>query len=334
MEKLLADFQTLVLAYAPDAIYPALKQIPPIAFAAASAGLSLFIVWSFFAALTRLFGGGRRREQYDYDDNVVRYDHRAMPPPNPHAGAQAYDREQDEPAAFRRPVERRAAAFAAEPQFAPAPPPMAPPPQPPADDRVARYEAVMDDGDAAAYAGDPQRALHQFREALDLARQLALPEPDNALAQRRVAKALLKGGDAVARIGDAAASRQWHDQALALLRRLYATQAGDIGLAREYAVTLERAGAGAAASGDKVAARQAFEEELRVVGGISHQYPNDPQWGRFRAVIHVMLGNLGEYDSRSHYEQARALFDSLERAGIIQQNDAQTLHQLRSVLTA
>jgi hypothetical protein len=47
-----------------------------------------------------------------------------------------------------------------------------------------------------------------------------------------------------------------------------------------------------------------------------------------------MLGNLNEGDSRAHYEQARQLFETLERAGQIQESDAQTLGQLRSVLSA
>jgi hypothetical protein len=47
-----------------------------------------------------------------------------------------------------------------------------------------------------------------------------------------------------------------------------------------------------------------------------------------------MIGNLNEVDSRARYEQARQMFEVLERAGQLQGPDLQTLNQLRQVLGA
>jgi hypothetical protein len=135
-------------------------------------------------------------------------------------------------------------------------------------------------------------------------------------------------------MGDAQVARQHHEQALVLLRRLYQGSPRDLGIARELAVTLERLGAAASAAGDRSSARAAFEEEVRVAQAMIGLDPNDLGLRRFQAVIHVMLGNLNESDSRAQYDQARQLFEMVERAGGLPPADAQTLNQLRGVLGA
>lgn len=190
----------------------------------------------------------------------------------------------------------------------------------------------MGRGDKQAQGNDFQGALASFKEALDMARQLAFARPDAPEPQRMVAKALHKVGDVSGRLGDGHAARQAHEQALVLLRRVHAANPRDAIIARELAVTLERLGAAAAQSGDRTSARAAFEEELRIAAAMTQQEANDLSWIRFRAVVHIMLGNLNEDDSRAHYEQARQMFETLERANQIQDSDAQTLQQLRGVL--
>lgn len=192
----------------------------------------------------------------------------------------------------------------------------------------------MTRGDRQAVGNDFNGALATFKEALDVARQLAFQRPDAAEPQRLVAKALHKVGDVSGRLGDGQAARQYHEQALVLLRRVNGANPRDAGIARELAVTLERLGAAAAQAGDRPGARSAFEEELRIAGQMANQEQNDLSWVRFKAVVHIMLGNLNDHDSRAHYEQARQLFETLERANLIQDQDAQTLQQLRGVLQA
>jgi tetratricopeptide (TPR) repeat protein len=309
-----AELQRQILELVPDLLRPLFEKLSPLAFFGVLAGAALFFLWTTVAVLKHVFGS-----RGDRDDAV---EERA---------AAAPFRAHREPDSFRmrEPLlearEQRADTFEREAPVEPHDPePLT----------VARFEEALQNGDRAGTAGDWTAALTLYRSALIAARSLALSNPDSAPVQRRVAKALLKSGDATLRLGDAAGARQLHEQAMALLRRLYATQPHDVALAREYAVTLERIGSASVAAGDKTAARQAFEEELRVVASIAHAQPHDPQWGRFRAVIHVLLGNLREYDSRSHYEQAHLLFDGLHRAGVIHQDDIRTLTQLRSVLVA
>ena len=321
-ESMIETLKQTALSLAPDALRAPLEALSPAALAALLLGIVIFVVWSILIAARALLGG--RHDEADFDLDPVPQGRAAVP---------------------MAPARDFAAAFATRPASPPTPPheilprevAFAPePPAPVVDDAaaIAEYDVAIEDGDRAAAAGDAQAALDRYKSGLTLARSVAFTRPDEVGAQRRVAKALLKSGDASARLGDTGGARQAYELALVLLRRLYATDEGDATLGREYAVTLERVGSAATAAGDKVSARQAFEEELRVIGIVAHRYPDEAQWGRFKAVVHVMLGNLVEYDSRVHYEQACALFDDLERVGLIQQDDARTLAQLRSVLNA
>lgn len=288
-----------ILALAPDSVRPQVEQLPAVAVLGAVGVVVLILLWILFAGLGALFGGGKRRQE------EVANDYRPEP------------RREER----RDPVREERRPEPARPSASPG-------------DLAARHEDLMARGDRQAQGNDFQSALASFKEALDAARQLAFARPDAPEPQRFVAKALHKVGDVSARLGDGHAARQHHEQALVLLRRVYGANPRDAAIARELAVTLERLGAAAAQAGDRAGARSAFEEELRIAGSMAQQENNDLSWVRFKAVVHIMLGNLNEQDSRPHYEQARQLFETLERANQIQAQDSQTLQQLRGVLSA
>jgi tetratricopeptide (TPR) repeat protein len=325
-EQLIAIAEALraqALALAPASVRAQLEALPPEAILGGVGIVALVLLWIVFSALGAAFGGGRRRREQEVAEELqARRDELRRPAPAP---APAADRRVDE----RRRDDRRA-------PVAPPPSPARPSPAPATGggDLARSHEELMTRGDRQIASGDMNGALASFKEALDMARQLAFARPDAPEPQRMVAKALHKVGDVSARVGDGHAARQAHEQALVLLRRVNAANPRDVSVARELAVTLERLGAAAAQSGDRVGARGAFEEELRIAGAMAQQEQGDLGWTRFKAVVHIMLGNLNEGDSRAHYEQARQLFETLERAGAIQDSDAQTLTQLRGVLSA
>jgi tetratricopeptide (TPR) repeat protein len=289
-----------LLALAPDTARATIETLPPVAVLGGVGVVVLILLWILFAGLGALFGGGRRRREAEEGA-----EYRASEPRREERREPLRDDRRAEPA--------RAVAPA---------------------DLAARHEELMTRGDRQAQGNDFQSALASFKEALDVARQLAFARPDAPEPQRFVAKALHKVGDVSARLGDTHAARQHHEQALVLLRRVYGANPRDAAIAREFAVTLERLGAAAAQAGDRAGARAAFEEELRIAAAMAQQESHDLAWVRFKAVVHIMLGNLNDPDSRAHYEQARQLFETLERASQIQPQDAQTLQQLRGVLSA
>lgn len=323
IETIAENIRAQILALAPDSVRATVESLPAVAILGAVAVVALLLLWIIFALLGAVFGGGKKKRDAEDDAEEAR--------------ARSYDRPSER--APERMPER-----APERGMDRAPPPrgeplrsVPPAPQPAASgggDVRSRYEDALTRGDKLLQGNDHAAAVNTYKQALDFARQLAFSQPDSVEAQRLVAKALHKVGDASARAGDSPVARQHHEQALGLLRRLYGQNTRDSGIARELAVTLERLGAAAAASGDRHNARQAFEEELRIANTMATQETSDLTWTRFKAVVHIMLGNLNEPDSRAHYEQARQLFETLERSGSIQSQDSQTLQQLRGVLGA
>ena len=293
-----------LLALAPDSVAGPIRAMPPVALMAIVAGVALFALWVFLAMVGALFSGGKRGREVA-EDGPFRSEYS--------------ERRQDD---RRAPANDRRG----DPTPRPAAIPQA--------DLTQRYEDLMSRGDRQAQGNDFTAALATFKEALDVGRQLAFQQPEAAEPQRLVAKALHKVGDISGRLNDPHGARQNHEQALVLLRRAFSLNPRDAVVARELAVTLERLGGAATQAGDRNAARQAFEEELRIAGQMAQQEQSDLSWVRFKAVVHIMLGNLNDDDSRAHYEQARQLFETLERARIIQDQDAQTLQQLRGVLQA
>ncbi|MBL8557647.1 MAG: tetratricopeptide repeat protein [Hyphomonadaceae bacterium] len=306
------NIRAQILALAPDSVRALVEGLPPEGVLGAVAVVGLLLLWIIFSLLGAVFGGKKRRDEAEDQDDYI-----------------PESRFERSPEPVRDPAPQRTDSPRADP-------PRAPQPVAPAagGDPRARYDDAIARGDKLAQANDHAAAANTYRQALDFARQIAFSQPDAVDAQRMVAKALHKVGDASARAGDGQVARQHHEQALVLLRRVYSNNTRDAGVARELAVTLERLGASAAAHGDRVSARQAFEEELRIAGAMAVQETSDLSWVRFKAVVHIMLGNLNDPDSRAHYEQARQLFETLERSGSIQSQDAQTLQQLRGVLGA
>lgn len=312
-----------VLALAPDSVRAQVEALPAAAILGAVALVVLILLWIMFAGLGAAFGGGRRRREREVAEELqARRTELRDPPPG------ASDRRQED----RRRDERRAPQPQGQSQGQPQGQPQGSRAPAGGGDLGRQHEELMNRGDRLAQSGDLQGALASFKDALDVARQFAFARPDAPEPQRMVAKALHKVGDVNARLGETHAARQAHEQALVLLRRVHASNPRDTGVARELAVTLERLGAAAAQSGDRAGARSAFEEELNIAGAMVQQERGDMSWVRFMAVVHIMIGNLNDPDSRAHYEQARQLFEQLERAGQIQDADAQTLQQLRGVL--
>lgn len=312
------NIRAQILALAPDSVRAIVEGLPPVGVLGAVAAVALVLLWIIFSLLGAVFGGGKkRREEAKAEDDYI-------PERAPERVAERAPERAPE-----RPVDRSPPR--SEPQRSPQTQPAAPISS---GDARARFEDAITRGDKLSQSNDHAGAVNTFRQALDFARQVAFAQPESSEAQRLVAKALHKVGDASARAGDGQVARQHHEQALVLLRRIYNNNTRDAAVARELAVTLERLGASAAASGDRYNARQAFEEELRISGAMAVQETSDLSWVRFKAVVHIMLGNLNDPDSRAHYEQARQLFETLERSGSIQNQDAQTLQQLRGVLGA
>jgi len=318
-EQLIAiaeNIRAQILALAPDGARAIVEGLPPEGVLGAVAVVGLLLLWIIFALLGAVFGGGKkRRDEAEAEADFIR--------------ERNLDRARDR--GSERIPERPLDITPPRPD-----PPRAPQQATPAGggDVRARFEDAIARGDKLSQANDHVAAASTFKQALDFARQIAFAQPDSTDAQRLVAKALHKVGDASARAGDGQVARQHHEQALVLLRRIYNSNTRDPGVSRELAVTLERLGAAASAHGDRASARQAFEEELRIAGAMAVQETSDLSWVRFKAVVHIMLGNLNDPDSRAHYEQARQLFETLERSGSIQGQDAQTLQQLRGVLGA
>lgn len=316
------NIRAQILALAPDSARAVVEGLPPEGVLGAVAAVGLLLLWIIFALLGAVFGGGKkRRAEADAEDDYVpqRTPERVAertPERSTDRGSPQADPPRDTFRDAPRAAQGQTAASAST------------------GDTRARFEDAIVRGDKLAQANDHASAVNTFKQALDFARQIAFAQPDSTEAQRLVAKALHKVGDASARAGDGQVARQHHEQALVLLRRIYNNNTRDAAVARELAVTLERLGAAAAASGDRHNARQAFEEELRIAGAMAVQETSDLSWVRFKAVVHIMLGNLNDPDSRAHYEQARQLFETLERSGSIQSQDAQTLQQLRGVLGA
>lgn len=318
IETIAENIRAQILALAPDSVHATVEGLPAVAILGAVAAVALLLIWIIFALLGAVFGGGKKKERAEEADEEL-------------ARMRDYDRAAD------RAPERAPDRQPARSEPARSPPqggPQAVPQSPPAADARGRYDDSISRGDRLSQNNDHAGAVAAYKQALDFARQIAFSQPDSLEAQRLVAKALHKVGDASARAGDAPVARQHHEQALGLLRRLYQGNPRDAGIARELAVTLERIGASASAAGDRHNARGAFEEELRIANVMAQQETNDLTWVRFKAVVHIMLGNLNDQDSRAHYEQARQLFETLERSGSIQSQDAQTLQQLRGVLGA
>lgn len=305
-----------VLAFAPDSVADQIRSLPPVAIVAALGVVALLALWIVLASLGALFGGDRRRDH----DEEESYEPRGYADRRHDAEPQYPDRAYD---AHRDAANDRLGRSDPAPQ--------APPPQ---RNFSGLYEDLSVRADRLIQNNDLPAALATAREALDVARQAAFQQPESVGPQRLVAKALHRVGDLSGRLGDAHGARQNHEQALVLLRRLQSANPRDVAIARELAVTLERVGTAATQSGDRSGARAMFEEELRIASQMAAQEQGDLSWVRFKAVVHIMLGNLNEHDHRAHYEQARQLFETLERANVIQAQDSQTLQQLRGVLQA
>ncbi len=305
-ETIAENIRAQILALAPDGVRATVESLPAAAILGVVAAAALVLLWIILALLGAVFGGGKKRQESDDAPEETTF--RSEPP----------RRDRDPPPR-------------GEPARAPAAAPTGPATS--GDLRV-RFDEALARGDRLAQDNDHTGAVNAYKQGLDFARQVAFGQPESLDAQRLVAKALHKVGDGSARAGEGQVARQHHEQALVLLRRMYAGNQRDAGVARELAVTLERLGAAAAAAGDRANARQAFEEELRIANSMASQETSDLSWVRFKAVVHIMLGNLNDPDSRAHYEQARQLFETLERSGSIQSQDSQTLQQLRGVLGA
>jgi len=314
IETIAENIRAQILALAPDSVAATVKSLPAVAILGAVAVVGLLLLWIIFGLLGAVFGGGKKKREQEAEEAVESSRSERQPPSERQPDRQP----QRQPA---RPEPARASGGGGQSSA-------------PSGDTRGRYEDAIGRGDRLSQSNDHAGAVNAYKQALDFGRQAAFAQPDSVEAQRLVAKALHKVGDASARAGDGQVARQHHEQALVLLRRIYSANLRDAGVARELAVTLERLGASAAASGDRYQARQAFEEELRIASAMAQQETSDLSWVRFKAVVHIMLGNLNDPDSRPHYEQARQMFETLERSGSIQSQDAQTLQQLRGVLGA
>jgi tetratricopeptide (TPR) repeat protein len=228
LETVAEAIRAQILALAPDSVAATVQSLPPVALLAIVGGAGLLLLWIVLAALGALFGGGGRRKREQEVEREL-------------ASRRQQDLPQDRGPDRRAPASDRRS----EPMPAPAQ----------GGDIAARHEDLMARGDRQAQGNDFNGALATFKEALDVARQLAFQRPEAPEPQRLVAKALHKVGDASGRLGDGHAARQYHEQALVLLRRVNASNPRDAGIARELAVTLERLGAAAAQAGDRTGAR-------------------------------------------------------------------------------
>jgi hypothetical protein len=310
LQSLADNLKLQILAIAPDSARASLEGLPGVAFLGGAGLIGLILVWILFSLLGALFGGGKKRDEEE-----------ALAP------RRAPESRREEPRRQTPPQQR-------PPQPAPAPAAPQPAPAQPGPDSRAAYQEAMQCGNAALQSGDPGGALNNYKHALDIARQQSATRPDDVDAQRATAQAMHRVGDTYALRKEFNLARQHHEQALVILRRLANARPNDLTIAREVAVTLERVGAACAATGDRAGARKAWEEELAIAVKIAAADPKNLAWVRFQAVIYVMIGNLNESDSRARYEQARQMFEVLERAGQLQGSDQQTLNQLRQVLGA
>lgn len=201
---------------------------------------------------------------------------------------------------------------------------------PPRDPRPG-FEAATARGEDALLVGDLSAARANFEEAERIARDWTQTSP-GAEGGRALARTQLRLAEVRQKAGDMQGAQQSADQAVSGFRNLTRTRPDDGALLREFAVTLERAGGVAAALGDKAGARRAWEEELSIANRLASGQPGDPSWQRFLAVVHVMIGNLGEADAFTHYDRALRHFEQCERAGALTQEDAYTRDQLRGAL--
>lgn len=360
LEQIITFVQELreqLLAIAPNAVHDKLAALPMPAFSALVGVFVLFLLWSMISLLVGAFGGKKVKEIEDDAGREAyepeRIERRGREPDVeilPSRAKKPFDPfERPERASPRmEPVLRREDSFERERERVAEPPPRepvqaeasprgaqafnAPPQQQPDGPTRADFDAAMAHGDRLASHGDFVGADTAFNDALVIARELALDSRQDATSQRMVARALHRVGDVAGRLGDAGQARHHHEQALVMLRRLLSQHPEDVAIGREVAVTLERLGAAAMAAGDRHSARVAFEEELRIASHIAAREPRDFGWMRFKAVVHIMLGNLNDPDHRAHYEEARRLLEVVERGGALQGSDGQSLTQLRSVL--
>jgi tetratricopeptide (TPR) repeat protein len=217
---------------------------------------------------------------------------------------------------------------------APPPPVARPSPLPPKlsrPDPRPGFEAATSRGENGLMLGDLNAARANFEEAERIARRWAGEDP-GAESLRAFSRTLLRLSETHQRAGAVEPARRAAQEALGAIRSVAEGRSGDIQAQRELAVALERVGGSAAAMGDKASARRAWEEELSIAARLAAVEAHDLSWQRFLAVVHVLMGNLGEHDALSHYDRALRHFEVCAQAGGLSPADAETRAQLKAAL--
>jgi tetratricopeptide (TPR) repeat protein len=146
-------------------------------------------------------------------------------------------------------------------------------------------------GDVLLSRGRTEEALQDLRLGLNMARQTAAQQPDNAQAQRQLSIGLGRIGDVLRARKDFAGAMKAYEEGIAIDRRVAALDANDAQAQRDLSVSLERIGDMLRARNDLAGAMTAYEEMLTIARRLT---AFDPDNAVAQRDLSVSLGRIGD----------------------------------------
>ena len=174
----------------------------------------------------------------------------------------------------------------------------------------------------------PKQTQDAFARAVEF-RRMELSESADTSSRRALAAALGRLGEAALEAGANSKARAALEESADLQAILFDVTPDDPRAGHALAATLDHVGLAAFAMGDMPAARAAWEYELRL---FDHMHGDDETGDvlRLRAAVAAQLAGARGPDCERYRDQALAGFDTLARAGALNERELALRRKLRA----
>ena len=154
--------------------------------------------------------------------------------------------------------------------------------------------------------GDLQDAHAFFQQSLDIIREVAQQDPDNAAVHHNLSVSYNRLGDVELDQGDFKNARSSFQQSLDIMRKVAQQDPDNAAVRRELFVSYGRLGEVARAEGDFKSARAFFQQSFDIIREVAQQDPDNAAVRRDLAMGYNRLGDVAR--EKGDFKNARSFF--------------------------
>jgi tetratricopeptide (TPR) repeat protein len=184
-------------------------------------------------------------------------------------------------------------------------------------------------GDVLATLGDAAGALKHFVRSMRVIERLVASDPHDTEWQHDLCVSLERVGDALAKGDDKDGALQCYTKALHVCERLVEADPQNTGWQRDLSRSFERVGDVLAKDDDTADALDHYTRSLHIRERLTQIDPQNAGGRRDVAVSHFKiastLDSAGAGSAMDHWAQVRRIFEELDAAGGLSENDRKVL---------